>query len=374
MAIRMPAGAKPSRRTFLSSAGSATIATGLDGVASPYLSRAADRPRITHGVQSGDVSIDLRRGLGARRPAVAHAGRGRDHRQLQATSATRPSSTRCRRATSPPRRCSKTCRPGRTSSTASASRICRRRRSRRAAGRALPHRAGRPALGVVRLVGRHRRAGLGHRRVARRHAHLRDDAEQPAGLLHPLRRQHLRRLSDRAAAEAAERRALEQHRHRGEVEGRRDARRVPRQLQIQSARPQSARLQRRGADLRAMGRPRGHQRLVPGDRSARRRLSPRRACSLLAARGGRAFHEFMPTARRRWPKPAASIARSPTARCSTCSCSTCAAIAAPNARRARRATARTPISRRGATRLAQARTDELARDLEGDRRRPADRR
>ena len=27
-------------------------------LAKPYLSRAADRPRITHGIQSGDVSLD----------------------------------------------------------------------------------------------------------------------------------------------------------------------------------------------------------------------------------------------------------------------------------------------------------------------------
>ena len=34
----------------------------------------------------------------------------------------------------------------------------------RAGGRPLPHRAGRPPLALVRLVGRHRRPGLGHRR------------------------------------------------------------------------------------------------------------------------------------------------------------------------------------------------------------------
>jgi len=28
------------------------------GIAMPYLSRAADRPQITHGVQSGDVGAD----------------------------------------------------------------------------------------------------------------------------------------------------------------------------------------------------------------------------------------------------------------------------------------------------------------------------
>src|SRR6267142_455259 len=43
-----------SRRRFLSTA----AATGFGAIAMPYLSRAADRPQITHGVQSGDVGAD----------------------------------------------------------------------------------------------------------------------------------------------------------------------------------------------------------------------------------------------------------------------------------------------------------------------------
>src|ERR1700723_4575504 len=43
-----------SRRRFLSTA----AATGAGVIAMPYLSRAADRPLVTHGVQSGDVSGD----------------------------------------------------------------------------------------------------------------------------------------------------------------------------------------------------------------------------------------------------------------------------------------------------------------------------
>src|SRR5215475_6978055 len=43
-----------SRRRFLSTA----AATGVSLVAMPYLSRAADRPVITHGVQSGDIGVD----------------------------------------------------------------------------------------------------------------------------------------------------------------------------------------------------------------------------------------------------------------------------------------------------------------------------
>src|SRR5690348_11270841 len=43
-----------SRRRFLSTA----AATGVGLVAMPYLSRAADRPAVTHGVQSGDIGAD----------------------------------------------------------------------------------------------------------------------------------------------------------------------------------------------------------------------------------------------------------------------------------------------------------------------------
>ena len=50
---------------------------------------------------------------------------------------------------------------------------------------------------------------------------------------------HLCRRAVAARGEAAGRHALEQSRHRGEVEARRDARRVSRQFQIQPARPES---------------------------------------------------------------------------------------------------------------------------------------
>src|SRR5260370_29406609 len=45
------------RRRFLSTA-AATGAGAFGAIAMPYLSRAADRPQITHGVQSGDVGAD----------------------------------------------------------------------------------------------------------------------------------------------------------------------------------------------------------------------------------------------------------------------------------------------------------------------------
>src|SRR6202045_86897 len=47
----------PSRRRFLSTA-AATAAGAFGAIAMPYLSRAADRPQIPHGVQSGDVGAD----------------------------------------------------------------------------------------------------------------------------------------------------------------------------------------------------------------------------------------------------------------------------------------------------------------------------
>jgi alkaline phosphatase D len=47
-----------SRRRFLATAAASTAFTAAGGIARPYLSRAADRPLITHGVQSGDVSAD----------------------------------------------------------------------------------------------------------------------------------------------------------------------------------------------------------------------------------------------------------------------------------------------------------------------------
>ncbi len=47
-----------SRRRFLSTAALTGAATAFGGLAAPSLSRAADRPPITHGLQSGDVTRD----------------------------------------------------------------------------------------------------------------------------------------------------------------------------------------------------------------------------------------------------------------------------------------------------------------------------
>ena len=55
--IVRPRAALTRRRLLTTAAASAGLVT-AGGIAMPYLSRAADRPLITHGIQSGDVSID----------------------------------------------------------------------------------------------------------------------------------------------------------------------------------------------------------------------------------------------------------------------------------------------------------------------------
>src|SRR5215475_10304607 len=54
----MRSGASLTRRRFLTTAASSAAMAAAGGIAKPALSRAADRPVITHGVQSGDVCVD----------------------------------------------------------------------------------------------------------------------------------------------------------------------------------------------------------------------------------------------------------------------------------------------------------------------------
>lgn len=58
MAVTICAGALSTRRRFLTTAASSVAVAAIGGFPRPALSRAADRPVITHGIQSGDVSID----------------------------------------------------------------------------------------------------------------------------------------------------------------------------------------------------------------------------------------------------------------------------------------------------------------------------
>src|SRR5262244_144950 len=58
MASSLRSRALLTRRRFVATAASSLSLSALGGIAKPYLSRAADRPVITHGIQSGDVSAD----------------------------------------------------------------------------------------------------------------------------------------------------------------------------------------------------------------------------------------------------------------------------------------------------------------------------
>ncbi len=58
MTISAQNGALLTRRRFLTTAASSAAMIASGAIAKPYLSRAADRPVITHGIQSGDVSVD----------------------------------------------------------------------------------------------------------------------------------------------------------------------------------------------------------------------------------------------------------------------------------------------------------------------------
>ena len=114
-------------------------------------------------------------------------------------------------------------------------------------------------------------------------------------------------------------------------QGRRDPRRVPRPVALQPARRQPPPLQRRGARHRPVGRPRGHQQLVPRRDPHDDGRSPlhREVASTCSRRErSQAFHEYFPMT----PQPARAGAPRDlaTARCSTCSCSTCARSEDPN--------------------------------------------
>src|SRR5438045_850518 len=58
MAVTMRSGASFTRRRFLTTAASSAALTAIGGIAKPSISHVADRPCLTHGVQSGDVSVD----------------------------------------------------------------------------------------------------------------------------------------------------------------------------------------------------------------------------------------------------------------------------------------------------------------------------
>jgi alkaline phosphatase D len=56
MAIQI--GSSATRRRFMATSAAATTLAAIGSIARPFISRANDRPLITHGLQSGDVSAD----------------------------------------------------------------------------------------------------------------------------------------------------------------------------------------------------------------------------------------------------------------------------------------------------------------------------
>ena len=252
-----------SRRRFLATAAASTAVTPLGGLAAPYLSRAADRPAISHGVQSGDVSLDS---------GVVWA---RADRPARLTFDIATSDSFKTSAALGDARC------------AARERLCREgadRRLARGPGHLLPRAqsldlahstvAGEP------IGGRFRTAPADRRSIS--FVWSGDTAGQGWGIdearggmaiyetMRKLRPDFFIHCGDTIYADGpieAEKKmpdggVWKNLTHRRKAEGRRDARRVPRQLQVQSARQEPARLQCRSADAGAMGRPRGHQQLV----------------------------------------------------------------------------------------------------------------
>src|SRR5262245_25546285 len=58
MAVNGRNGGVLTRRKFISTTASTAALAGIGSLAMPSISRDADRPAITHGIQSGDVSAD----------------------------------------------------------------------------------------------------------------------------------------------------------------------------------------------------------------------------------------------------------------------------------------------------------------------------
>ena len=287
-----------SRRRFLAVTAASTAISAVGGIARPYLSRAADRPVITHGIQSGDVSIDS---------GVVWARADRPARMLVEI-ATTDSFKTIRRAVfvdALPE----------TDFTAKAlieglpagQDIFYRIRFQDLAS---PTIVGEPVIGRFRTAPADRRSvsfvwsgdtagqgwGIDEARGGMR-TYATMLRNRPDFFIH---------CGDTIYADgpiAAEQKLPDGRVWRNVVTEEkskvgRDARRVPRQLQIQSARRERARLQRRGADLRAVGRSRGHQQLVAGRaadprRASRKKYVERTPCCWRRA-ASRAFHEYMP--------------------------------------------------------------------------------
>ena len=294
MAIRMSAGAAPSRRSFLSSAGAAAAATVIDGVARPALSFAKDRPRVTHGLQSGDVSMDS---------GMVWARADRPARMLVEV-ATTESFKHIRHSTYvdvlPESDFT-----GKLllEDLPAGQDIFYRVRFQNLASPAI---VGEPQVGRFRTAPAHRKnvsfiwsgdtAGGGFgidlaRGGMRTYATML--ANRPDFFIHsgdivyadcPIGREYKLPNGEIVA----------ERRHRGEVEGRRDARRVPRQLQIQSL---DANLRAFNAEVPIFAQWDDHEVTddwIPGGHIRHGDGYREKSLLNLVARGCRAFHEFLP--------------------------------------------------------------------------------
>ena len=159
------------------------------------------RPRLPCGVQSGDLAGD-RAIIWARadRPARMMVEWATTESFRERAPGARPG-RRSRTAISPRRSISRVCRPASACSTASrmVDLTDHKLTSEPVTGSfwTPPAAAARHPL---RLVGRYRRAGLGHQSRLGRHEDLRDHAPGRARVLHPLGRHDLRRRADRGRA------------------------------------------------------------------------------------------------------------------------------------------------------------------------------
>jgi len=162
------------RRDLLVRSASTVALAGLGSLAKPYLSRAADRPPIVSGIQSGDVSGGS---------AVVWARADRPARMLVEYSTAESFKTILGQVSSealPDHDFTAKVLLGGLPPWQDIFYRARfediRGNIRRNPDRAFPHGAGRTRFGLVRLVGRHRGPGLGHRSRPWRHAHLQDHA------------------------------------------------------------------------------------------------------------------------------------------------------------------------------------------------------
>ena len=241
-----------SRRTFVATAGAAGL-VGASGLALPYYSRANQRPAFTHGVQSGDV--DTESGMvwtRADRPArvmfeVSTTENFANATKLPPLAALPDSDFTVKRL---------------LTDLASDQDIFYRMTL---ADLADINAVSEPIVGRFRTAPASKRnvrfawsgdtAGQGWGIDDDRHADLRHDRQAHAGLLPAFRRHHLCRRRHEGRGRAARRRQMDQQgADRQQAQGRRNARRIPRPVEIQSDGRALPRAQRHLPDLLPVGR------------------------------------------------------------------------------------------------------------------------